>query len=147
MGRIIDRIRMRQRAVWATQIKDAEREFESQLRAAQSAASGHNPSEAVMEAAEEVRQVQECAKSPEARDTVSAERPSGQDSIAKLTKRVHSLEFMVLRLTPGTREWAEARKEQFERQRRAEERQFLARRAERRAFWGAIARALGFRRG
>lgn len=67
--------------------------------------------------------------------------------VAKLTKRVHSLEFQVLRLTPGTREWAEARKEQFESQQRAEAHKILARRAELRTFWAAIARLMGFRRG
>lgn len=74
------------------------------------------------------------------------DQEGASSQVAHLTKRVHSLEFMVLRLTPGTREWAAAREEQFERQRRAEERQFLARRAERRAFWASIARVFGFRR-
>lgn len=78
---------------------------------------------------------------------VLPDQEGASSQVAQLTKRVHSLEFQVLRLTPGTREWAEARKEQFESQQRAEVHKALARRAERRAFWAAIARLMGLRRG
>lgn len=120
MGKIIDRIRERDKAAFdilfrQEQIKTLEARIRKKLNVEQSF----------------VQPGQEGASS----------------QVARLTKRVHSLEFQVLRLTPGTREWAEARKEQFESQQRAEAHKIVARRAERRAFWAAITRLLGFRRG
>ncbi len=127
MGKIIERIRERNKATCKLimMIREAEHlQYMADFRAMQTV------------------KIAEPAKEAAHKDSESI-----GPQVAHLTKRMHSLEFQVLRLTPGTREWAEAREEQFERKRRAEERQFLARRAERRAFWAAIARLLGLRRG
>ena len=135
MGKIIGRTRERQAAAF----KKFSEEMRHQLLLAHLATTQRTVAE---EAVSTLNDIEHSPDHP---------RQSPKDAVgghlAQLSKRVHSLEFQVLRLTPGTAEWVQARKEQFERRRQAEDRQFLARRAERRAFWGAIARLLGFRRG
>lgn len=127
MGKIIDRIRERNKAVCKLimMVREAEHlQYMADFRAMQTVKIAEPTKEAAHKDSEGIG-----------------------PQVAQLTKRVHSLEFQVLRLTPGTREWGEARKEQFESQQRAEAHKILARRAERRAFWGAIARLMGLRRG